>query len=225
MAYDSEMHAELETLRRRLESFIEEIAELREFRKTWDENDGNTPGYNLQKARGYGKQAHFFKQLFEVWRKASMTLKPLTSVSLHGEGNQAFAAARRLEKKLVNEWPEIFPENVAVDPVNRMDAIEEANLRARNELNLGSTPSHDGYFMGQTPVCDLTTEQLRAEIDRREGNGPFQKMFVFVRVTGTLSNGMKKEFLHWEYQDVDPESFSASSNADFLDLKVKRLKK
>jgi len=44
-------------------------------------------------------------------------------------------------------------------------------------------------------------------------------------VTGTLSNGMKKEFLHWEYQDVDPESFSASSNADFLDLKVKRMDK
>jgi hypothetical protein len=108
------------------------------------------------------------------------------------------------------------------DPVNKMDAIEEANKRAQEEMKPGPTPFHDRYHGKR--VGDLTTEQLEEEVARRKGEGPFQKMFVMVRVIGTLSNGVKKDFLHWEYQDIDPESFTAQHNAEFLDLKVKRIK-
>jgi hypothetical protein len=205
-----------------LQSFINEVADLRAFKKEWDSEDGNSPGYNLQKARNYGKQAAIFKKLYLSWRSASMTLKALTSVSIHGVGNKAFAAARKLEKESVNEWPEIFPEQVVKDPVNKMDAIEEANKRAQEEMKPGPTPFHDRYHGKR--VGDLTTEQLEEEVARRKGEGPFQKMFVMVRVIGTLSNGVKKDFLHWEYQDIDPESFTAQHNAEFLDLKVKRIK-
>lgn len=201
----------------------EELSHLRAFKQEWDSNDGNSPGYNLQKARNYGKQAAIFKDLYLVWRRASMTLKSLTSISIHGVGNKSFAAARKMEKERVNEWPEIFSEEIVRDPVNRMDAIEEANRRAREELKPGPTPFHDKYRGAR--IDDLTTEQLEEEVARRKGEGPFQRMFVMVRVIGTLSNGVKKDFLHWEYDDIDPETFTAQHNADFLDLKVKRAKK
>jgi len=203
----------------------EELMHLRAFKQQWATNDGNSPGYSFDKMMNYRNQAAIFKRLYLAWRSASMTPKALTSVSIHGAGNKAFAAARKLEKESVNKCPGIFPEDIAKDPVNKMDPIHEANMRAREEMKQGPTPFHDKYFMGKTPVCDLTTEQLEAEVARRKGEGPFQKMFVMVRVIGTLSNGVKKDFLHWGYDNIDPESFTAQHNADFLDLKVKRLPK
>lgn len=38
-----------------------ELAELRIFKEQWDSKDGNSPGYNLEKARNYGRQAFEYK--------------------------------------------------------------------------------------------------------------------------------------------------------------------
>ena len=223
------MEQELETWRNLtgnpidLQDFIDEIAELRAFKEEWDQNDGNSPGYNLQKARNYGKQAAIFKSLYLAWRSTSMTLKSLTSISVLGIGNKAFGAARKLEKKKVYEWPEIFPEQIVEDPVNRMDPIEEANRRAQEEWKSGPTPFHDKH-QGKR-LSDLTIEELEEEVARRKGEGPFRNMSVLAIVVGTLSNGEKKILLNWEQQGIDPDSFSAQHNKDFLDLKVKRLEK
>lgn len=99
------------------------------------------------------------------------------------------------------------------------DPIKEANERAQEEMRREPSPFHDKYF-AKTPIGDLTTEQLQQEIDRRNS---FAKMFILVRVIGTLGDGTRKDRLHWEYQDVDPDSFSASHNSDFIDIRAKRL--
>lgn len=38
-----------------------ENLKLKEFKQQWDEKDGNSPGYNLQKAKTYGEQAAKFR--------------------------------------------------------------------------------------------------------------------------------------------------------------------
>lgn len=38
------------------------VAELEAFQSEWQQKDGNTPGYNLQKAKNYGAQAYEWKQ-------------------------------------------------------------------------------------------------------------------------------------------------------------------
>ena len=49
-----------------IEALEKEIEELREFKKQWDEKDGNSPGYNLEKAKTYGRIGRKLKEQLEA---------------------------------------------------------------------------------------------------------------------------------------------------------------
>lgn len=67
------------------------VAELRDFYDKWGREDGNSPGYNLQKAKLYGRQARFFKlALHATWEDMP-------------EGPARERAREALDTK---EWPE-----------------------------------------------------------------------------------------------------------------------
>jgi hypothetical protein len=153
--------------------------------------------------------------MYEAYRAACVALGKLRPAHINvftGDYEAAIVAqhnARVIEKEVMESGK------------MTMSAIEEANKRAQEEMKPGPTPFHDKHF-GSTPIGDLTTEQLQEEIDRRGREGPFTDLRVTVRVYGVRPNGDRSSMLHWEYQDVDPLSFSANHNNEFLDFKVAR---
>lgn len=58
-----------------LESLRAENEALKEFKQQWDEKDGNSPGYNLEKAKLYGSQAADYRAKLQEAEKEIAKLK------------------------------------------------------------------------------------------------------------------------------------------------------
>lgn len=185
----------------------EEIAHLRAFKAEWATKDGNSPGYNCQKARNYGNQAAKYKSLYLAFKEAAEASSRLRVAYI--EAGPRYDKAREL-----NDKARLLEFSLA--------NVEEKKVLDKEEDWFISSARYRGPVWGKSLVEELTVEQLRKEIDRREGVGPFEKLHASVMVTGCRPSGHRTVLLDWECTDVDTDSFSASHNADFVNFKVKR---
>lgn len=76
-----EFHKALQDERDANDSLRAELERLQAFKDDWDKRDGNSPGYNLQKARTYGEQAakykaeaHSFYKMADLYRSKLVNL-------------------------------------------------------------------------------------------------------------------------------------------------------
>lgn len=204
----------------------EELAHLRAFKQEWARLDGNSPGYNCQKARNYGNQGNMYRRLFEAFKGAAEALS-MVSVIKEGTGTKTYlmardliSTARKLEVELMGEWKEPkFPTmGYGPSPVEELARAQIAANRSGVKL------------WGKTPIEELTTEQLMKEIDRREGRGPYEDLHVSVVVTGRRPSGHRTVLVDWEHGDIEPDSYSCSTGSgpeepSYISFKAQRKKK
>jgi hypothetical protein len=72
----------------------EELSHLRAFKAQWARLDGNSPGYNCDKARNYGNRGNQYRQLFEAYKKAAEAAY---------ESRDSMAAAKKLELEFLDQ--------------------------------------------------------------------------------------------------------------------------
>jgi hypothetical protein len=73
-----------------IEALEKEIEDLREFKKQWDEKDGNSPGYNLEKAKTYGRIGQILKdQLESVQLQLIKHMTRLQAIIQRGDASEA----------------------------------------------------------------------------------------------------------------------------------------
>ena len=117
----------------------DELAHLRAFKAEWARLDGNSPGYNCDKAKNYGNKGSKYRQLFEAYKKAADAMSCLQIVNISWDpacyaAGMLIKGARDLEVKLMGEWK----------------------------------PSELPPLWGKSPVEELAKRQIQDEIVRRK---------------------------------------------------------
>lgn len=178
-------------------TFSQQFLELQAFKDEWDEKDGNSPGYNLQKARNYGEQGAMYKKLYEAFRDASEAMAELRIA--HVSGGAEYTRAQHLLFK-----------------AREMDEARQSPKKAK--ANKPVRP------LGRTRLNNLTTDQLREEVLRRESlpGDRLSNISVEVISTATRPNGKREIVLHWRCDDIDPDQYSATYDDDCIVFKAGR---
>ena len=65
-----------------VKALVIECQRSRDFEKEWASRDGNSPGYNIEKARNYGRQAYEYRLRAEAAENEVIRLRGHLSIAL-----------------------------------------------------------------------------------------------------------------------------------------------